>query len=184
MIWITSDHHFCHTNCIAFCNRPFSNVNEMNRVMIEKWNEKVKQEDNVIHLGDFFLANKTSTYLHILQQLNGKIFLIRGNHDRKSNSWYKNRFGFIDSEDFTIKDKIFFSHYPLVLHSKQTKRESERIKLLKEAYDLSGCQYVFHGHSHNSPVKDYPTNHYNVGVDLHNFYPIDLKEKIKELNWL
>jgi calcineurin-like phosphoesterase family protein len=183
--FITGDHHFFHTNVIKFCDRPFSDVNDMNKTMIEHWNEKVQPEDNVIHVGDFFCGFKVTGYLWVLHQLNGKIYLIRGNHDKKSDNFYKSRFGFVDVEDFTIinNGKIFICHYPLVFHPYQKPHERERIKLLKEAYDLSGCQYVFHGHSHNSPIKDYPKNHYNVGVDLHDFYPIDLKEKINELNW-
>ena len=55
-IFFTSDHHFGHANIIQFSNRPFENVEAMNRAMIERWNEKVSPEDEVYHLGDFGLT--------------------------------------------------------------------------------------------------------------------------------
>ena len=34
MIYFTSDTHFFHSNIINLCDRPFKNVDEMNRVLI------------------------------------------------------------------------------------------------------------------------------------------------------
>lgn len=182
-LWITSDHHFFHTLIIQYCHRPFSDVNEMNKIMIEKWNEKIDKDDYVIHVGDFFCGYKTSGYSWVLHQLNGKIRLIFGNHDKKSNDFYKSKFHFEDCQDFLILGKYFICHYPLLFHNKQSELQKERVSLLKEAFKLSECKYVFHGHSHNSAIKDYPKNHFNVGVDTNDFYPINFKEKIEELNW-
>ena len=43
-LFFTSDHHFGHDNIIKFCNRPFEDVREMNQVLIERWNKKIKTE--------------------------------------------------------------------------------------------------------------------------------------------
>ena len=85
-IWITSDTHFNHYNIIEYCNRPFSNVDEMNKELIKRWNSVVKKNDKVWHLGDFFLGKKDDA-ADIISHLNGNIYLIKGNHDIK-NQWY------------------------------------------------------------------------------------------------
>ena len=56
-IYFTSDHHFGHKNIIEFSRRPFKDVDEMDEILIRKWNEKVKPEDEVYHLGDVGLSS-------------------------------------------------------------------------------------------------------------------------------
>ena len=50
--FIIADTHFFHENIIDYCDRPFKDWQEMNAVMIERWNEVVTPEDEVYHLGD------------------------------------------------------------------------------------------------------------------------------------
>jgi len=52
-IFFTSDTHFSHSNIIKFCDRPFSDVNEMNTALINNWNKVVPEDGIVFHLGDF-----------------------------------------------------------------------------------------------------------------------------------
>jgi len=54
-------------------------VEEMNEEMIRRWNETVGPDDTVYCLGDFSLA--FAPVEHITPRLNGKKFLIPGNHD-------------------------------------------------------------------------------------------------------
>ena len=42
-----SELHFGHANVIKFDNRPFSDVTEMDRYLIEAWNASVSGEDDV-----------------------------------------------------------------------------------------------------------------------------------------
>ena len=53
MIYYISDLHFGHANVIEFDKRPFANVEEMDRIMIERWNERVSDMDDVYISGDF-----------------------------------------------------------------------------------------------------------------------------------
>ncbi|MBP9692257.1 MAG: hypothetical protein KBD90_02885, partial [Alphaproteobacteria bacterium] len=79
MLYFTSDHHFWHTNIIRPCNRPFGSVEEMNEVLIQKWNDLVGPEDEVYYLGDFSMAARpVEVYT---TRLNGIKFLVPGNHD-------------------------------------------------------------------------------------------------------
>lgn len=81
--FFTSDTHFNHANIIRFCNRPFNDVEQMNETLIANWNRVVQPEDTVFHLGDFCLGGSVE-WTKILNRLNGKIYLILGNHDIKN----------------------------------------------------------------------------------------------------
>ena len=78
-IWFTSDTHFNHSKILDFCKRPFADIAEHDAALIKNWNDLVKPEDTVFHLGDFCWGG-TSKWREILSQLNGHIYLIRGNH--------------------------------------------------------------------------------------------------------
>jgi len=78
-VFFTSDLHFWHSNIIGYCDRPYSDVEEMNEKMISNWNDIVGPNDDVVCLGDFSLSTRpveTTT-----QRLNGNKFLVPGNHD-------------------------------------------------------------------------------------------------------
>ena len=87
-IFIISDTHFDHAKIIKYCNRPFSDVNKMNDEIINRWNDVVKNEDIVYHLGDLFLGSKFDLK-SIISKLNGNIYLIKGNHDRLTTKSYE-----------------------------------------------------------------------------------------------
>ena len=78
-IFFISDTHFWHRNIIKNGGRPFETVDEMNRCMVSGWNAVVNPTDTVYHLGD--VAMWKPQHLDICRELNGRKFLIRGNHD-------------------------------------------------------------------------------------------------------
>ena len=82
MIYFTSDLHFGHKNIIRFDNRPFTSVEEMDKVLIERWNNKVTDEDTVYILGDISWYDDQKTY-EIFSQLRGrKILMAVAGHQR------------------------------------------------------------------------------------------------------
>lgn len=168
MNYYVADTHWCHSNIIKFCTRPFASVEEMNEAMIERWNSKVTKKDTVYHLGDVVFRGSFSQTKEILDRLNGKIILIKGNHDDERDlKKLTYRFELIDKlleiKDSFINHNIVLCHYPLA---------SWRSKG-RGAYHLYG--HVHNNlHQHNLSL--------DVGVDVHDFYPLsslEIDEKIK-----
>jgi calcineurin-like phosphoesterase family protein len=79
--WFTADTHFGHANIIKLCDRPFTDVAEMDEVMIENWNAAVGKNDQVFHLGDFAYRADPRHARKVFDKLHGQKFLIWGNHD-------------------------------------------------------------------------------------------------------
>src|SRR6266576_1689700 len=68
-IYLISDTHLNHANIATYCDRP-KNFTEL---IMERWNQTVKPEDTIIHLGDVIL-HKKSVIKDILDSLNGRKF--------------------------------------------------------------------------------------------------------------
>ena len=88
----------------------------MNEVMITNWNNAINKDDTVFHLGDFCLGG-AAEWTKILDRLNGKIYLIMGNHDLKNI-----RQGFISRFEHVAmqmhievgKQRIYLCHFPFL----------------------------------------------------------------------
>src|SRR5581483_5246031 len=92
----TSDTHFGHKNVIRYDERPFRDMDHMREMLIKNWNDTVTPSDTVYHLGDVAFLGTTATR-EIVNRLNGRKILIRGNHD---GSWEHSRnMGFDEVHD-------------------------------------------------------------------------------------
>lgn len=114
MKFYISDLHFGHSNVIGFDNRPFLDVDEMNKELIRRWNDKVSDGDLVYILGDmFWMPPKKAT--PIMEQLKGQKILVKGNHDRWHDSAFDKLFVKIDEYIETDDEgrKIVLCHYPI-----------------------------------------------------------------------
>ncbi len=167
MIWTISDTHFNHLNILAYepRSRPFASVNEMNEVIINNWNSKVAPEDTVIHCGDFFMG-QTEKIDEILPRLNGKIILVRGNHDTPTRVKKYEACG-IEVKDIhylPYKGRFFiFCHFPMT--------NEEFMRMVRE--DNSEV-ILCYGHIHsNAPVGLY-SGTFHVGVDTNDLAPVSL----------
>lgn len=67
-----ADLHFGHKNVIGFDQRPFNDIQEMDRVLIHLWNSRVQKDDNVYIVGDFAYRNERPEAWY-LRQLKGHI---------------------------------------------------------------------------------------------------------------
>jgi calcineurin-like phosphoesterase family protein len=177
-IFLTSDTHFGHRSVIDFCNRPYSSVEEMNEDMVERWNEVVTPEDMVFHLGDVLWptgGNKEFLPHTVLGRLNGRIILIRGNHD----TWMTRRF---ETENFhAVHDQ-----YVLGLKGRGYKGQKLHIHMLH--YPLRtwyrrehGGLHAF-GHVHGNYEEFRIEGTLDVGVDTNNYRPITIDEYLEKVS--
>lgn len=98
MRFYIADCHFYHEALnTKMDKRGFASAEQMNEYMIQRWNEKVRSCDETVILGDFSFGDAMQTN-SLLKQLNGKKYLIEGNHDRylKYRRFDKNLFEWIE----------------------------------------------------------------------------------------
>lgn len=80
MIYYISDLHFGHQRVIEMDGRPFETIEQMDETIMERWNERVTEEDDVYIVGDFAYHNAYTASWY-LRRLRGRKHLIIGNHD-------------------------------------------------------------------------------------------------------
>lgn len=136
-----ADLHIGHAKVIEFDKRPFVDLNEMHRVIVNNWNRVVKTTDTVYIFGDF-CWEKEAKWPYYLGPLAGQKVLIRGNHDPKQFSSAVRRF-FRDIKDYKeIKDgdrRVILCHYPIPFH--------------RSAYDAN-C-WMLYGHVHTTREQEF-----------------------------
>jgi calcineurin-like phosphoesterase family protein len=136
-VFLTSDTHFGHAGVCRFTEaegvtkiRPWTDPDEMDEEMIKRWNDTVRPNDKVYHLGDVVINRKS---LKTLSRLNGDKVLIRGNHDIFRDDEY--RMYFRELRAYHVMNGMILSHIPL--HEASLGRFGVNI----------------HGHLHSNRVK-------------------------------
>ena len=178
-IFFTSDTHFGHANIIKYAMRPYENVDQMNEDLIKRWNSVVGPDDIVFHLGDFMFGN-INRFWEYRSRLNGKIYLIHGNHDYKLMCEGNIEEGF---EDICAQmnicvdgQKIYLSHFPFLTF--------DGIFKDKPSWQLFGHVHSNKNHPYTSPDMPrlnylLPTQ-YDVGTDNNDYTPVSFAQ-IKEI---
>jgi calcineurin-like phosphoesterase family protein len=114
-VFLTSDTHFGHTGVCRFTRndgvtklRPWTDPDEMDEEMVKRWNETVRPNDKVYHLGDVVINRKA---LKTLGRLNGDKVLIRGNHDIFRDDDYRQYFR--ELRAYHVMNGMILSHIPI-----------------------------------------------------------------------
>ena len=161
--WLISDTHFGHGNVLTFKRedgsplRDFKSVEEMGETMVERWNSVVGKNDRVYHLGDVVINRK---YLPILDRLNGRKVLVKGNHCIFKLSDYAKYFD--DIRAYHKLDNFILSHIPI--HPDSLAR---------------WCDGNLHGHLHSNRVMlngEIDKRYFNVSVEQINYTPISFED--------
>lgn len=152
-VWFTGDTHFNHENIIKFSGRPYDSVGHMNAQLVANWNEEVRPQDTVYHLGDF--AFGSADHSKLFRSLHGNKILIRGNHDVRNKAVLKLDWGHVaDLMTIRLKHKIVLCHYAM-----KTWDSKQR------------GAFMLYGHSHGS-IGGGDELTMDVGVDCNGYRPV------------
>ena len=180
-VFLVSDTHFGHTGVCRFTRedgvtklRPWDDPAEMDEEMIKRWNERVRPNDKVYHLGDVVINRRA---LPTLARLNGDKVLIRGNHDIFPDTEYVQYFR--ELRAYHVMNGMILSHIPL--HEASLGRFGTNI----------------HGHLHANRVKkargvdvrtgeilysnEIDTRYWCACVEQTDFAPILFEDAIKRI---
>lgn len=139
--------------------RPWNNTDEMDDELIRRWNDTVRPQDKVYHLGDVVINRK---HLHTIGRLNGDLVLIRGNHDIFKLDDYTPYFRDIRAYHVLKGANVILSHIPV--HPGQLQRWRANI----------------HGHLHANSLDD--KRYLCVSMEQIDYTPILLEEALSRLN--
>ena len=177
-VYFTSDTHFYHSNVIKYSKRPFNSLEEMHESLVFNWNSKVGKHDTVYHLGDFFLTDKVEDIDFILEQLNGTIRLVKGNHD----SWVK-RLDRLKNKHKIEWVKDYFEHKFSLNGANQ--------KVVMMHYPMRSWNqshfgsWMLHGHTHGCLDEENRASYrMDVGVDswIGKYSPVSFDQIAKTLS--
>lgn len=163
--WLTTDTHFNHGMLSKTGLRP---VGYEDKILSGLY-KNVLNTDVLIHLGDVAWSNGWK-WIRKLTDIGCTLWLVKGNHDKNSNTWFfDNGFNFVGNE-FSIKYmgfNILFSHIPKPV----------------ENYDIN-----IHGHFHNTDFRKHEPHiasiltekHYLLALEYNNYQPWFLDNILKD----
>ena len=166
-------------NICAYTGRPYHSPDEMGIDLIERWNSRVGDADEVYVLGDLAMGHISET-LPLAELLNGYKVLVPGNHDRCWDGLRRKRKDSVDrwrgeyeAAGFSIRPapvavtvagrSVLADHFPYHGDSGHKERYLE--------YRPRDCgQWLLHGHVHQQWRQS--DRMINVGVDAWGGYPV------------
>lgn len=164
--FVTSDHHFrAWAHCGGFLRESTKEEDEQH---ITLWNSVVGKDRLVLYVGDFChwdLQNGGLGDLAVVRpQLNGRIVLIKGNHDTLGDEWYREAFEDVVERMYIDELKLLLIHDP-------------------DAATLRPGERMIYGHTHRGQIP-LPTTHDSICVcaKWHGWKPITLAEAFRQMD--
>ena len=163
-VYLISDLHIGHTDIHNKWRQEFSSQNDHDESMCRAWNSVVRKNDIVKVLGDFIIGIKNLPYI---DELNGQIHWILGNHDPKITDIILNKYPKISYVGGLVKYKgVFLSHAPVHQSSMVGRNDVQPFNI--------------HGHSHSGDVQELGEMWYNVNADVMGIYPREFHSIMRE----
>ena len=165
MKYFIADTHFGHTKILSMSKRPFDTISDHDAALIKNWNNVVKKDDEIYILGDFAMSTSGYHVSNILKRLNGRKYLIKGNHDKYLDDPDFDHSVFEWEKDYHTfnyrKRKFVLCHYPI---------------LEWEGFYRGAVHLYGHVHNNNRQFFDSVLDKRaaNVGVDVIGFTPVSI----------
>ena len=155
---LISDLHLDHDNIIDYCDRPFGSVEEMNETLVEHWNAIIDSTDEVLYGGDLTIRSSAAALLDWLDELNGEIVFLLGNHDGTVLEG-------LDRVQFV--EEFRFEHRGVPFRAVHDPADGPS--------NWKG--WLLHGHHHNNwpdrfPFVDHDSRRVNFSVELLDYRPL------------
>jgi len=180
--WFISDTHFGHTNVIKYSNRPYATVQEMDESIILNWQQNVRPNDYIFHLGDMGMLD-TDRLRKIIMRLPGQKYWIKGNHDKRTKfNQVRDLFvGIYDYLEIDVSDKNIINSDP---HRASNKQRIILFHYSCRVWNRSHFgSWQLYGHSHGSLEDSKNLLSMDVGVDATKLYgPISYRSVKKHIS--
>ena len=170
--FFTADTHFDDEFAVPYFSRPFQSVDEMNAVMVERWNQIVSDGDLVYHLGDF-TTKGLNHFTKWVNLLNGNIRVLPGNMDEL---WLP---GFVPNQKVLVLPPLI----SVAFEQFRTVGGPQLIVLCHYSLQVwerskHGSWHLF-GHTHGK-LKGIGQS-FDVGVDCTDFAPLSLDQVAEKM---
>jgi len=163
MKWFTADYHLSHSNIIRYVNRPFNDVDMMNKVILDNLEQRLQKTDVLYYLGDLTFKKKVAKAF--FERFNKvEIHYVIGNHDKHEILKVAKKYckSVSHLKDIQVKNhNITLCHYAMRVWNKS---------------HLNSWQLYGHSHGNLNPIG----KQYDVGIDNNDFKPVSL-DKIEEI---
>ncbi|MDA8313975.1 MAG: metallophosphoesterase family protein [Actinomycetota bacterium] len=159
-VFFTADTHFGHERLLTLGRgRPFSSAEAMTEALVERWNERVRRNDRIYHLGDLSFLNRGRTE-QVLSRLNGQIHVVRGNHDHTLDRLQGRFASYQQYKEIKVGTRrLVLFHFPVL-----------------SWHHANRGAWHLHGHCHGTLAEDPAVPRMDVGVDCTGFAPISFEE--------
>lgn len=158
--WVVTDTHFFHEKMYEYCNRPLG----FEYIILKNINDVVQEDDILIHLGDICIGQDGKAHDLFIKSLKCRKWLIRGNHDKKSDTWYLNH-GWDFVSKYIAMDafgrNVLLSHEPIKTD-------------LLDHFDMN-----IHGHVHNNDNHKKIDKQYLIALEYTDYKPVLLRDIIE-----
>lgn len=168
-IWLTSDTHFGHANILRLAERPFADVDEMQRALLAEINARVAPGDDLYILGDFSFKMTVDAAREVRRKIRcERVHLVPGNHDKDWSQPAVAGTFIVEPPICKVKleggKRLIMSHYPLL-----------------EWQGMAHDTVHLHGHIHatrvyNEANRERGWRRYDVGVDANGYRPVSVEE--------